>query len=155
MKKLTSALLIAAFTSSSAMAASGDVIFNGVVASVCTVTIGAPGTLAADGNVDQLSSKNTGGAQGGATVVATSGAFSVSALAPTDFSIKPPEETATSTFTTTYSVSGATTVAETAGATTSAINAGVNTVNVDLTADRASGAYSAGAYTGLVTVLCE
>ena len=146
-------LLLASPLSIQARAADADVPFAATVASVCTVALGTPGTMAPGNGNTELDSAN--GTSGTAVVTATGGNFELSAIAPGDFTVAPPEYTQSTTFTATYAASGATTLPAGPGGTARPISPGITTATVDLKAVTASGVFSAGAYTAVVTVRCE
>lgn len=146
---------IFACAAEAAFAAETTVPFIANVTSTCVLTLGTPGTLGANADFSQLSSKNAGGAAGTVTALTTGTGFQVSASAPTAFLIAPTGGDDNVTFSATYEANGATSVGEVLGTVTSELNFGLTNVNVNLAADKSSGAFPAGAYTAEVVVRCE
>ncbi|KFB09790.1 hypothetical protein [Nitratireductor basaltis] len=146
---------IALLLSGRSFAAEGTVTFNGTVLPSCLITIGTPGTLAADASYSQISSKNVGGIAGTASVVATAPTFSLSTTAPVAFTSAPAGGGDDVTFASTYSTNGVTSVTDVAGGVATQLGLGLTNVDVDLTATKASGAFPAGNYVADVTITCE
>ena len=139
--------------SNAAHAVDGAVPFTSAVTSVCAITIGTPGVMATSADSTSMDSAN--GTSGTAVVVATGGNFEMSAIAPTDFTVKPPTYTGSTSFTATYSSNGATVLGSGAGGVARDLLPGVTTATVDLKADSDAGPFHAGAYTAIVTLRCE
>lgn len=146
---------IVASVSQAARAADTTVPFIANVTSTCVLTLGTPGTLGANADFSQLSSKNAGGAAGTVTALATGTGFQLSAIAPSSFSVAPTGGDDNVSFSASYEANGATSVGEVLGTVTSALNFGLTNVNVNLAANKSAGAFPAGAYTAEVIVRCE
>ena len=136
-----------------AHAVDANVPFTSVVASTCAVVLGVPGVMNANAANTELDSAN--GTSGTAVITTTGTNFELSAIAPSDFTIKPPTYAGSTTFTATYSAGGATTLPSGAGGTARTLLPGVSTASVDLKAVSDSGPFHAGNYTAVVTVRCE
>lgn len=152
---LTAGLALTAGTTiQTASAATGSVTFNGTVAAVCTMIVNNPaGVMIVSSNLQSLSSKNAGGVAG-LIEVTTTGNVALSIGAPTSITV-PSTDTSPTTWTPTYSVSGAHTVGDTS-ASTPLTSAGVDTVTVHLAgAKTGSDRFGAGNYSATVTVTCQ
>lgn len=152
---LTAGIIISAgATIQTASAATGNVTFSGTVAAVCTLIVtNGTGTMTVSPDLQSLSSHNAGGAPGVVTITTTGGVtLSVDAVAsPT----VPGTDTTPTTWSPTYSASGAHTIAET-GTSTPLTTPGVDAVTVHLAGTK-SGAdrFGAGNYSATVTVRCQ
>lgn len=136
-----------------ANAVTADIPFNGNIADTCAITVVSSGTITPNGDYSELSSTNPGGVAGAATIMATGTGWEVSADAPGSFSSEPVPTS--STFATTYDLSGANTASNVPGTTLTALNNGVTHVSVDLTATHPTGSYQAGLYAATVVLRCE
>lgn len=136
-----------------AAAADGVVPFTGVVTATCVLNVGTAGLLGINTSSNELSSTNSGGLAGSIAVTTTGTTYKISAIAPSAFTLSP--DSPTTTFSTTYSASGATTASSTPGATTTTLHTGVTNVSVNLKAAKSSGVFTAGAYAAEVIVRCE
>lgn len=145
---------VAAIAPGQAFAVTGTVPFSGSVTDTCVITVGSPGTIMPNTAYNVLSSKEAGGAAGTATILATGNAYSVSANAPTSWSVSPGSTPAT-TFAAEYDLSGANTASNVSGSTLTALSHGSTNVSIDLTATLASGTYESGSYATTVVLLCE
>lgn len=154
-KTVFSSIVLIALLPSAAGAVEGNVIFNGSVLSTCIITIGTPGTIAANGDFTELSSKETGGLPGTATILTTGSGFNVSTAAPAAFTSAPSGGNSSVTFASTYSASGVTTLLDVVGTVTSPLGVGLTNLDVDLSATKSIGHFPAGNYTAEVTVTCE
>ncbi len=135
-----------------AFAATSPALFSGAVNSTCVLTVGVAGIITPNADFTKLSSDNAGGSESTVSVLATGAIYKVSAIAPGAFTAGP--STADS-FTSKYTLSGATSASNVAGATTTTLTPGVTNVAVDLEADKSSGTFNAGIYNAAVTVRCE
>ena len=151
-KYLVAAAAVA--VSGTAIAATGNVPFNGTVTDTCIVTVGSPGTIAPNTGYTVLGSKEAGGAAGTATILATGNAFNLTAEAPSAWTAAPASASA-ATFAAEYDLSGANTASNVAGGTGTTLAFGTTNVSVDLTATLPTGTYEAGTYAATVTVRCE
>ena len=113
------------------------------------------GVLAANAGFTSLASVNSGGVPGTVSVLSTGNSFFVSADAPSAFTTAPSGGDANVDFSVRYLGSGATTIADTAGTTPTRVNAGVTLLTVNLTAEKSSGTFPAGAYLTEAVVRCE
>lgn len=136
-----------------AIADSKGVTFDGQVDAVCTLSVNSSGTLVASADLQTLSSRLAGGSAASLTL-STTGGVDLSVDPVTAVTV-PAGDVTTTTWTPTYSASGAHTVAETGG-TTSLADPGTSTVSVDLVgAKSGSDRFAAGNYQATVTVRCE
>ena len=137
-------------------AVTGNIPFNGSVTHTCVITVGPAGTITSNAGFTNLSSTNTGGASGSASVAATGNGFRISvdqATLPT----KPAADTSADTLASSYSTGGAT---STSGVHTDAVgnllNHGTTSVSVDMSASKSgSDVYETGTYAGQVVLRCE
>lgn len=145
-----SLILLAA---SPAFPATAPVIFNGTVDATCTLNVTQNGTLDVSANLQTLSSE-IGTGQPGQVSLTTTGGVQLSVDAVTD--VTPPAADATpTTWTPTYSSSGATNFAQT-GLANDIDEPGDSTVTVHLAGTKSgSDRFAAGNYTATVTVRCE
>ncbi|EKF20948.1 hypothetical protein [Nitratireductor pacificus] len=155
MRRASFLSLILAAISTSAGAVDGSVIFNGTVLSTCLITIGTPGTLAANAGFTALSSDEAGGISGTATILTTGLGYNVSTAAPSAFTSAPAGGDDSVTFASSYSASGVTSLLDVVGTLTSPLGLGLTNLNVDLTATKSAGHFPAGVYSAVVTVTCE
>lgn len=135
-------------------AASGDVPFEGTIVDTCVITVGSGGTITPNSAYNVLSSKEAGGSSGRAALLVTGDSYSVTAEAPTAWSVAP-ASASSATFAAEYDLAGANTASNVAGATATQLANGTTNVNVDLTATLPSGAYEAGNYRAVVVLRCE
>ena len=149
------AAALACLTPVAAVAQTANVPFTGLVTSTCVLTVGTPGVLAANAGFTSLASVNSGGVPGTVSVLSTGSSFFVSADAPSAFTTAPSGGDANVDFSVRYQGSGATTIADTAGTTPTRVNAGVTLLTVNLTAEKSSGTFPAGAYLTEAVVRCE
>ncbi len=132
---------------------SGDLLFNGFILGSCTVTVGTAGTLELDGDGDQLSSQNPGGAPATATIVTTSIGYRVDVDPPSAFTLEPSGGGTGVTFSASYSATGATILNNILAGLLSILGIGTTNLSVHASADRAS-AFPPGEYQMPVTVTC-
>jgi hypothetical protein len=127
----------------------------------CTVTVLSGGTLGHDAAIDTLGSREAGGSSAQVQVKANSvvctvlgllDCYRVSAPPPAAFGVYPPGGDAGVAFSSSYSIDGGPGIA---GTTQTEVLNGTYSIAVDLTADRTSGIFPAGAYQAQVTVRCE
>ena len=136
-------------------AATGNIPFNGNVADTCVVTVGTPGTLAANPGFTVLGSQEAGGAPGTATLLTTGSSFSLSADAPSGFSAGPGSANTNTTFAASYSASGDNVIPSTPGTTATSLGSGSTNVSINMAATKTSGTFEAGAYEATVILRCE
>lgn len=137
----------------SALAATGNVIFNGTIAATCTLTVNTNGTMTVSADLQSLSSQNPGGAPGTVTL-STTGGVTLS-VDPVTTTTVPVDDLTATTWTPTYASSGAHNIAETGGS-SSLTTPGSSTVTVNLAGTKGgSNRFSAGNYQATVTVRCE
>lgn len=134
-----------------AFAVTGNVIFNGDISNTCSITIVDAGILAANVGQTQMSSENTGGQAGTATIVTTSANYAISLNAPTAFNAGSP--VAPSTFAAKYSTTGASTYSNQTGS--NPLAAGTSNVAVHLAANKTTGSFPTGTYSATVVLRCE
>lgn len=127
----------------------------------CTIIVGAQGKMVTGVSLDTMSSTTSGGAQGRATVTASSllcailrplDCFTVSAPAPLLFTSAPSGGSLGTTFDSRYAVDGG---AAQLGAIGQSVLNGTHNVDIDLTATKASGVFPQGNYRAEVTLRCE
>lgn len=134
---------------------SGDVLFNGFILGSCTVTVGAAGTLELDGDGNQLSSQNPGGAPATATIVTTSIGYRVDVDPPTAFTLEPAGGGTGVAYSASYSATGATILNNVLAGLLSVLGLGTTNLTIHASADRASGVFPPGEYQMPVTVTCD
>lgn len=148
-----SACAIGLLSASPALAATGNVIFNGTIAPTCTLVVNSNGTITASTDLQSLSSHNAGGSAGSVALVTTGGV--VLSVDPVTTTSVPAADTTTTTWTPTYLATGAHTISET-GSSTSLAAPGASAVSVHLGGTKGgSDRFAAGAYQVTVTVRCE
>lgn len=138
-----------------AVAATGNVIFNGSIATTCTLTVANNGTMTAGTDLKSLSSKNALGVAGTVALL-TTGNVTLSVDSAVSNVTKPAEDTATTTWTPSYGIIVGT--HPTADRTTSfpIATPGADTVTVHLAGTKSgSDVFAPGNYSATVTVRCE
>lgn len=136
-----------------AFATTQNVIFNGTITATCTLVIATNGTMTASADLQSLSSHNSGGSAGTVTLT-TTGGVSLSVDPVTTTTVPAADVTAT-TWTPTYSSSGAHTIAET-GSATAISTPGADLVSVHLAGTKGgSNRFASGNYQATVTLRCE
>jgi hypothetical protein len=136
-----------------ALAAIGNVIFNGTIAATCTLTVDTNDTMTVSPDLQSLSSNNAGGARGTVTLSTTGGV--TLGVDPVTSTTAPVADVTATTWTPTYASSGAHAIAET-GSSSSLTTPGSSTVMVNLAGTRGgSDRFTAGSYQVTVTVRCE
>jgi len=145
---------LALFSGAEAFAAgsTANAIFNGQVADTCILAAGNAGTLASSADFTKLASTNAGGSQSTVNATATSNAYSIKTVAPSNFTTGDSSNVA---FSTSYSLTGTTSAYQVPGTQGTKLNPGNSVVAVDLNAAKSSGTFPAGAYAAAVTVRCE
>lgn len=135
-------------------AGAANVTFEGNVAPTCTLNVTSNGTLTVGTNLQSLSSHNPGG-QAGVVQLTTTGGVDISVDAVTDADEKPAEDNSATTWTPTYSATGAHSISETGTATPLTVP-GNSTVSVHLAGTKGgTDRFAAGDYSATVVVLCE
>lgn len=130
-----------------------NVLFDATVNATCTLSVDSNGTFVASADLQSLSSKLGGGSAGSITL-STTGGVDLS-VDPVTVVTVPAADVSTTTWTPTYSATGAHTVAETGG-TTTLTDPGTSTVSVHLVGTKGgSNRFAAGNYQATVTVRCE
>jgi hypothetical protein len=148
MKKLFAIAIVSTMVAPiSSFAATGTASFAGTITSTCAITAGSPGRISPNADYSNLASTNPGGFSSQVTALATGNTFSLSTDAPAGISADLKSSS--------YSLSGATTKGTTDGTTPSPLASGLTNVSVDMSATRSNSIFTAGAYTGVVTVRCE
>ena len=136
-----------------AIAATGNVIFNGTIAATCTLVVNSNGTMTVSTNLQSLSSHNGGGSAGSVALITTGGV--VLSVDPVTVTTVPAADVTATTWTPTYLATGAHTIAET-GASTNLAAPGASAVSVHLAgAKGGSDTFAVGSYQATVTVRCE
>ena len=136
-----------------ALATTQNVIFNGTITATCTLLIATNGTMTVSPDLQSLSSHNSGGLAGTVTLT-TTGGVSLS-VDPVTTTTAPAADVTATTWTPTYSASGAHTVAET-GSATSLTAPGASLISVNLAGTKGgSNRFASGNYQATVTVRCE
>ena len=154
MKKLLVAMGVAsvALASNFAVAATGNVEFNGTVNTTCSVVVDSNGTLAQSADANVLSSKLAGGASGAATVTTTGLNFAVSVANPSGWESTSTGTTSAASMVADMTIGGTTTAA----GSTVPVGLGDTSVGVDLVATAASGtSFANGSYDAVVVLTCE
>ncbi|KAA3445909.1 hypothetical protein C7I87_30965 [Mesorhizobium sp. SARCC-RB16n] len=147
------AALLVACLDHAAMATTQNVIFNGTVTATCTLVVGSNGTMTVSPDLQSLSSHNSGGSAGTVTLT-TTGGVSLSVDPVTTTTVPAADSTAT-TWTPTYSASGAHAIAETASSTALTVP-GADLVSVNLAGTKSgSNRFANGNYQATVTLRCE
>lgn len=136
-----------------AYAASESVPFYSDVQDNCTITLDSPGIMAAEGFF-KLSSKASGGSAGRVSIFTTGDRFNVSTAAPSAF-VQSPGGVGPTTFSSSYSATGATTLADMQGSVISALGRGRTALSVNLSAESTGSVFPSGRYQADVTVTCE
>lgn len=155
MKLLSKVLIaVAAMAPASAFAATGNIPFNGTVTNTCLITVGSSGTIMPNAGFTVLGSKESGGAQGTATILTTGNAYGVTVDTVSAWTSAPASAAGT-TFATEYDLSGANTATNVAGGTATTLAHGTTNVGVDLTATHPTGSFEAGTYTATAVLRCE
>lgn len=146
-------LLLGLPIAGTAAAETRDVLFSANVAAVCTLTVNSNGTMVAAADLQTLSSKLVGGSPASLTL-STTGGVDLS-LDPVTVVTVPAGDVSATSWTPTYSATGAHAIAEKAGATALAAP-GTSTLSIHLVgAKGGSDRFSAGNYEATVTVRCE
>ncbi|UDL88362.1 hypothetical protein LGH82_24980 [Mesorhizobium sp. PAMC28654] len=147
------AALLVAYLDQAALATTQNVIFNGTITATCTLLIGTNGTMTVSPDLQTLSSHNSGGSAGTVTLTTTGGvALSVDPVTTTTV---PTADTTSTTWTPTFSSSGAHTIAETGTATNLTVP-GASLVSVNLAGTKGgSNRFASGTYQATVTLRCE
>jgi hypothetical protein len=145
--------LVAAVFAAPLLAETQNVIFDGTVDAVCTLSIDSNGTLGTSVDLQSLSSKLAGGSAGSVTL-STTGGVELS-VDPVTVVTVPAGDLSATTWTPTYSATGTHTIAET-GSATELDDAGTSTVAVHVVgAKGGANRFAAGNYQATVTVRCE
>lgn len=146
MKKL--ALLALAMLSANAMAA--NVLFSGNQTEACSLVVTQGGAL----NFDTATSFSTVDSYKGKVQVTNNdaGAFVLTQTTPTDFSYKPTGYTGTTTFSSSFDMSGVNSATDTLSATLT--NSGVDVVEMQLNGS-SDVDYVAGTYQSFVVISCD
>ena len=159
MKKLIAiaATTFVALTPIQANSATGNIPFSGAVSNSCIITVGSSGALAASADYAVLSSEETGGAAGTATILTTGGGFSLSADAPASFSSAPATGNTNVSFSASYSATGANTIAPTNGASATALSRGSSAITVNMSGSKSvpGETFESGTYAATVVLRCE
>ncbi|MGB6119063.1 MAG: hypothetical protein WBF87_12665 [Mesorhizobium sp.] len=148
-------IAVSIFPSASAIAATGDVIFNGNVLSSCLlVVVPTGGTMTSSADLTSLSSKNLLGLPGIVNVTTTGGVtLSVDPVVVTN--IRPVEDTGTINWTPSFSSLGVHTFLDRTAPMPLTLP-GLSAVSVHLAGVKSSGGtFAAGPYRATVTVTCE
>ncbi|MGF1545267.1 MAG: hypothetical protein ACFB00_12350 [Parvularculaceae bacterium] len=132
----------------------GNVQFNGVVLDSCIVVVGTPGLLQPNAQSNALSSAETGGLPGLATVTATSADFDLEVDPPVAFASAPAGAETNAAFAASYSAAGATNATDTPAGAPTSLGFGVTAVTVNASATKSAGAFPAGAYQLETVVRC-
>ncbi len=148
-----SACALVLLTASPALPATGNVIFNGSIAAVCTLVVNSNGTMTVSTNLQSLSSHNAGGSAGSVALITTGGV--VLSVDPVTTTTVPVADVTATTWTPTYLSTGVHNIAETGSASNLALP-GASAVSVHLAgAKGGSDTFAAGSYQATVTVRCE
>lgn len=147
------AAVLFACVDQTALATTQNVIFNGTVTATCTLVVITNGTMTVSTDLQSLSSHNGGGSAGTVTLTTTGGvALSVD---PVTLTTVPAADATATSWTPTYSASGAHTIAET-GSATSLSAPGADLVSVHLAGTKGgSNRFASGNYQATVTLRCE
>jgi len=146
---IASAALLAGIISMPAHAATGSVVFTGVVAPTCLVVVATPGILTVSGDLKTLSSSTPGTAN-----VTTTGGVSLSVDSAVS-EIKPAADVTSTTWTPSFASVGVHNRVD-GTAPLSLTGPGTDLVTVNLTgAKSGANTFVAGNYTSTVTLRCE
>ncbi|TPK75551.1 hypothetical protein FJ930_05530 [Mesorhizobium sp. B2-4-15] len=147
------AAVLVACLDRAALATTQNVIFNGTITATCALVVATNGTMTVSPDLQSLSSHNSGGSAGTVTLT-TTGGVSLSVDPVTTTTVPAADSTAT-TWTPTYSASGAHTIAETGSATALTVP-GADLVAVNLAGTKGgSNRFASGNYQATVTLRCE
>ena len=140
-----------------ALSAQQGINFGGTIGvrQFCQVILVEGGVLAQSNDQQQLSSTEVGGAAGRAQITTTSGRYSVSIDTPTGFTVMTSGGDSDVTYTSAYSLTGATTAPETSGEIETKLKRGLTDMATHFTASRLTSPFPAGAYSSMLTVRCE
>ncbi|MFD2054522.1 hypothetical protein ACFSQT_15915 [Mesorhizobium calcicola] len=147
------AALLVACIDQTALATTQNVIFNGTITATCTLVVATNGTMTVSPDLQSLSSHNSGGSAGTVTLT-TTGGVSLS-VDPVTITTAPAADATATTWTPTYSASGAHPISET-GSATSLTVPGADLVSVNLAGTKGgSNRFASGNYQATVTLRCE
>ena len=159
MKKVSAfaAAMFVALTPIQANSATGNIPFSGSVSNSCVITVGTSGALAASTDYTVLSSTETGGAAGTATILTTGSGFSLSADAPTSFSAAPATGNDNVSFAASYAATGANTIPTTDGGTATPLSRGSSAITINMSGTKSVGGetFESGTYAATVVLRCE
>lgn len=157
MRKSATAIVFLAALLGLGQAAHADTVgsrFGGAISHSCALVATLDGIMRPNATFTQLNSRNAGGRGARVTATTTARGYRVRTISPTGFTVSPAPSP--STFTSWYSISGATTRSLVVGTTLTSLNRGTNNVLVHLRATRAGGLpFANGNYQAIVTVRCE
>lgn len=137
-------------------AATTGALFTGAILSTCVLVAGTPGIIAPNADYTGLSSHNGGGVASLVNAVTTGSGFDITTEAPASFTLAPAGANTSTTFSSTYALSGSTTASEVDGATPTALNFGATVITVNMAATKSTGVFPASpTYSAIVTVRCE
>lgn len=151
---------IARLVAGLALALTGGQAQSAVIGS-CTIMVGSQGVLGSNPAIDVLGSKQPGGAAATATVTPNSvvcivlgliDCYSISSPAPAGFLTAPGNGGMDVGFATTFRLNGG---SERSGNTPVKVRNGTYQMQVDLTASKSTGIFTAGFYRAEVLVRCE
>ena len=133
----------------------GDVQFNGMILSSCTILVLTPGTLAVNTDGDLLSSENLGGLPGTATVTSTGLGYDLSITAPTGFDTAPTDGGTNTTYDASFSSIGVTIDPLVEVGDILSLGLGLSTLTVNASAQKSTGIFPAGTYQMTTTLTCS
>lgn len=139
--------------SSSALAQSSTVAFNGTILPSCSLVLGTPGVLVPSSDGHELSSVEPGGVSGTATVLSTGLGYQLQVDAPSAFSQAPPDGQP-ETLNVSYQASGVTIGLVTDILVPLSLGLGLTSLAIDVTARNETGIFPAGTYSADVVVRC-
>jgi hypothetical protein len=121
----------------------------------CAIVVTQQGLLAPSPDNMELSSRQQGGRPGIAQVTATNSSYDLTIDPPGGFVISPTGGSADTTFTSTYSATGATNVADSPGQFALDIKRGVSQIEANFIATRNNSPFPAGQYSAELVLRCE
>lgn len=122
----------------------------------CTIMVdNTPGTMRQNADSTVLASTQAGGQAARAQIIATNSSYRASVDAPSGFSVFPDQGNNNTSFSASFSASGATEFLSTPNSVEKKIKKGVSNIKINMSARRLSGSFPAGNYSATVTLRCE
>lgn len=154
---LSLAGVVALGWSPSAIAVQQGVAFGGTIGlnNFCQILLVQDGALAQNSDLTQLASNQPAGRPGLVEITATRASYQVWLDSPTGFTTMPTGGDTGVTFSSSYSLTGATSASNVTGGTATRLKIGQTNLAADLVANRSGDTFPAGNYSSEVTVRCE